>query len=102
VNHLNKIFWRYGFECRLAGVTRTVNAAWSTVAVDDTATQQTLKSALRQGGWGTRPLDQHHRCSLHESSVAAVLRGYYLHAQRRMLVECLDLYSIGCTSVARY
>ncbi len=39
-------------------MTRTVNAAWSTVAVDDTATQQTLKSALRQGGWGTRPLDQ--------------------------------------------
>ena len=52
VVHLNQIFWRYGFKFNLAGVTRTVNTAWWNVAVDDAATQQTFKSALRQGGFG--------------------------------------------------
>ena len=80
VNHLNKIFWRYGFEFRLAGVTRTVNAAWSTVAVDDAATQQTLKSALRQGGWGALSLNEQASCSC--IRVAAASRGTRVLARR--------------------
>ncbi|HEX2832002.1 MAG TPA: zinc metalloprotease [Thermoanaerobaculia bacterium] len=42
-----------GFAFELAGVTRTVNAAWFTGLASDTDAELEMKSALRRGGPGT-------------------------------------------------